>query len=281
MLPDRDSFFQFVRRYPVGPNESRPPSHWLDCQKVRHLLVIEAYARHRAALGTSSPRILDFGAYPGSLLKTLRLYLKEEGTLDGTGLAGPADFHKHLKEYQIGFYNCDLDPLIQPYRVREPVPKNVPQPESSYDVAFATEILEHLLDPLYLLREARRLLRPGGILIVTTPNQAALSQRLRLLSGRSIHHPLKESIMYVDHDWRPHIREYCMPELVQLLADGGFEILETSFINISQDDPRVWGWKHPVLRLFKLLSQPLMKVPSLRQGLLAVARVPNNPAVSK
>ncbi len=271
-METRDSFFQFVCSYPVGPNEHRAPSHWLDCQKVRHFLTLEAYLRQRPLLNTHTPSIIDFGAFPGSLLKTLRLFLKEEGRVDGAGLAGPPDFHQELERYHIGFFNCDLDPLIRPYQMREPVPTRVPQPDSSYDVVFATEVLEHLLDPLYLLREAARLLKPGGLLVITTPNQVTLSHRLRLLTGKSIYHPLKESIMYTNHDWRPHIREYTMAEFLQLLTDGGFDILESSFINISDDDPRTWGWKHPALRLTKFLSQPLMRIPSLRQGLLAVGR---------
>ncbi|MBI2086880.1 MAG: class I SAM-dependent methyltransferase [Candidatus Zambryskibacteria bacterium] len=45
----------------------------------------------------------------------------------------------------------------------------IPLPDNSYDVAIAAELLEHVPDPLKVLKEARRLLRPGGIVLATVP----------------------------------------------------------------------------------------------------------------
>jgi SAM-dependent methyltransferase len=41
-----------------------------------------------------------------------------------------------------------------------------------YDAIFAFEVIEHAVSPTRFIREARRLLKPGGILVVTTPNVA-------------------------------------------------------------------------------------------------------------
>ena len=50
--------------------------------------------------------------------------------------------------------------------------------DDSCDVVSLMEILEHVLDPEGLLREAWRLLRPGGVLMATTPNIKSLNFRL-------------------------------------------------------------------------------------------------------
>ncbi len=46
---------------------------------------------------------------------------------------------------------------------------NIPQPDCSFDLILCSEVFEHLPDPLKALSEFRRLLKPGGKLILTAP----------------------------------------------------------------------------------------------------------------
>jgi len=68
---------------------------------------------------------------------------------------------------------CDLDEIMA-----------VPWPDMSFDVAIAADVLEHLRDPSRALAVLRHALKPNGLLVVSLPNVAHLSVRMRLLIGR-------------------------------------------------------------------------------------------------
>jgi SAM-dependent methyltransferase len=57
-------------------------------------------------------------------------------------------------------------------------------PDASFDVVVAGELLEHLRDPQQLVREARRVLRPGATFVASVPNAYRLKGRVLFLLGR-------------------------------------------------------------------------------------------------
>lgn len=81
------------------------------------------------------------------------------------------------------------------------------------------EIIEHLLnDPCKVLREIKRVLKPNGALILTTPNVARLENVTRMISGSNIYDPYSGYGPYGRHN-----REYNLHELDQLLRFEGYE----------------------------------------------------------
>ena len=58
----------------------------------------------------------------------------------------------------------------------------VPMPDASAEVVAAIETIEHLENPRALFRELKRLVRPGGWTLVTTPNQLSLLSKITLLT---------------------------------------------------------------------------------------------------
>lgn len=59
----------------------------------------------------------------------------------------------------------------------------LPFPDQSFTLVVCAEGIEHLENPFTFAREAHRILRPGGFLIVTTPNVLGLRSRVRYLAS--------------------------------------------------------------------------------------------------
>jgi len=59
--------------------------------------------------------------------------------------------------------------------------ERLPLAENSADIVTALEVIEHLVNPDNMLQEIYRILKPGGYLVITTPNLASYINRARLL----------------------------------------------------------------------------------------------------
>jgi 2-polyprenyl-6-hydroxyphenyl methylase/3-demethylubiquinone-9 3-methyltransferase len=93
-----------------------------------------------------------------------------------------------------------------------------PLDDASFDVVWAGEVLEHVADTSAWLSELRRVLRPGGRLLLSTPAHGRLSVLRLGLSGGAF-----------DAHFDPradHLRFYTQRTLTSLLEDFGFEDIE-------------------------------------------------------
>lgn len=109
-----------------------------------------------------------------------------------------------------------------------------PYMDNEFDVVIFAEIIEHLLnDPCKVLREIKRVLKPDGILVLTTPNVARLENVSRLISGINIYDPYSGYGPYGRHN-----REYNRHELVELLQFEGYELLShfTADVHANNSD---------------------------------------------
>jgi SAM-dependent methyltransferase len=106
--------------------------------------------------------------------------------------------------------------------------------ENSFEVVVMTEVIEHLPDHFTITAEVARVLRPGGRLIITSPNIHRLQSRLKfLLTGT--HKIMRRRIGWdttTDHLYEYHINPVDFPTLHALLRIHGITIkaIKTSAI---------------------------------------------------
>lgn len=87
-----------------------------------------------------------------------------------------------------------------------------PFPDDSFAVIWCSEVLEHLFDPAFALREMHRIMRPGGQLLVTVPYHGRFKNVLIALFKWDEH--------FVPSN--PHIRFYTKRTLGNLAFQAGF-----------------------------------------------------------
>jgi 2-polyprenyl-3-methyl-5-hydroxy-6-metoxy-1,4-benzoquinol methylase len=103
-------------------------------------------------------------------------------------------------------------------------------PDGTFDVVNCNDMIEHIHgSPKRMLAECIRVLKPGGWLIVTTPNHAALHNRIFLLFGGSTYHSIIDwfhNPIWQKPVYTAHIREYTISEMRYMLAEAGFGQVE-------------------------------------------------------
>lgn len=155
--------------------------------------------------------ILDIGCYPyhvGHILEKL-----------GHTVYGIASLHEPVKHPRVRECNIEKD--------------RFPFKDNFFDMVLCNEVIEHLVQsPFPPLSEIKRVLKPEGFLMVTTPNIARSINRMKLLLGQSPMFPIdvyeennkKGSIVYHRHN-----REYTLQELMRVVKSAGFAIAEKGY----------------------------------------------------
>ena len=93
-----------------------------------------------------------------------------------------------------------------------------PFEDESFDTITCLEVLEHLaIDPMAMMSEINRVLKPGGLLVLSTPNAVRTSNVVNILLGEQ---PCGWN-PYNGFDTNRHNREYTPREIERLLASSG------------------------------------------------------------
>jgi SAM-dependent methyltransferase len=112
----------------------------------------------------------------------------------------------------------------------------------SVDLILAIEIIEHVFDTDSMIRLCKRLLKPGGVLVITTPNLSSAVNRLSLLLGWQ---PADTEVSTIAKFGYPgavlgkvvgHIRVFTFASLLEFLRFCGLDI-QKAFTMPRQRDP--------------------------------------------
>ena len=149
-------------------------------------------------------RLLDVGCGTGSLYPHVEDYVDE--------YVGADVVHYDNWPSQLPFQSVDLDS------------QSVDLPDGAADIVVSAETIEHVENPRALMRELTRLTKPGGLLIVTTPNNLSLLSKLCLL--------LKNRFaMFQDASYPAHITPLLQVDLLRMARECGSEDIRSDFSN--------------------------------------------------
>lgn len=154
----------------------------------------------RMVAAAPNDRILEIGCGGGHVL---RLFPKAE--LTGVDVSGVflAKARKNLKGYRVTLLKGEID--------------EVGLEAASFDKAVCSEVLEHVVDPERVLTGLRRLVRPGGTIVLTFPNDRLINGVKSLIrySGARILPPFRRIGWGGD---KYHLHVWAIPQMRELLG---------------------------------------------------------------
>lgn len=158
-------------------------------------------------------RILEYGAIPLLLTAALKELKRNVESLD----IAPHRFSKAIAAFELNVTQCEIET------------QKVPFHDGSFDAVLFNELFEHLrINPVFTLREVHRVLKPGGRLLLSTPNLRSL-RGLRNLIFYNQGHAISASV-YEQYEkleqlgHMGHVREYTTREVSEFLEHIGFRI---------------------------------------------------------
>ena len=139
------------------------------------------------------------------------------------------------------FYAIDIEPPLSVKELRTNISiikhdfnqYNLPLHDGSVDIVYSIETIEHVVNPDIFIKEINRILKPNGLVILTTPNLLAWYNRILVLFGSlPIHYEISKNKKYGRFKYISkgevvgHIRVFSTKALKEMLEDNSFKILQ-------------------------------------------------------
>lgn len=246
-----------------GPGDRALVEH-VAFDRSRHLKLIEVIGEP-----LRGRRVLDLGANPYILTYAL-LRLGAEVTAGGHPRTPvvPAQIEERVDFRRDGELVASVP--LKRFNVEE---DPAPFADATFDVVVCGELIEHLpRGPELMLHECNRVLREGGLLLMTTPNAVSLARILSLIRGTNVDWPFSEQGIYARHN-----RTYTPSEITDLLIGNGFRTRLMAGLTFPHRRewyaPSLAGWiKWSLMRgLHGVLEWQSRRLCRLSEGLLVAA----------
>jgi SAM-dependent methyltransferase len=172
--------------------------------RARYEHDLQVVARH-----PGHQRILELGAFPFHMTAALALAGRRVTAVDLDPGRGAA----LMDRLGLDVRRCDIERQSLPFE------------DAAFDLVLLCETLEHLrVDPQFALSEVNRVLRPGGLVLLTTPNLYAAQNLLRFVLGRGFGDAVAEFSKLRSLGHMGHVLEYTPREVCRFALEAGFSI---------------------------------------------------------
>ncbi len=197
---------------------------------------------------------------------------------------GPASLTLALRERGFDAIGADVDPeattRLGTAFQKVDLDAGLPWPDQTFNAVISTEGIEHLENHYSFLREVNRILKSGGVLLLTTPNITALRSRVRFFGsgffGRDAR-PLNETARHPLH----HIALATFSELRYELHVSGFKLVEVRHTHVKPISYLYFIYA-PWMWLYTLLAFRKEKDPAQRERNKEIRRALHSfPSVSR
>jgi len=161
-------------------------------------------------------QILDLGSVPCHFIACLQRMQYNVVGID----KDPSRDKKFISQESLKIHKCDIEENKLPFK------------DNSFDVIIFSEIIEHLyVNPIFTLKEIKRILKKDGKLILTSPNGYSLKRVVKFLFGKGLgEDPFQQFNKLFLQGHRGPVREYSLKELKSFLTNVGFKVEKTFFL---------------------------------------------------
>ncbi|MGQ9507197.1 MAG: class I SAM-dependent methyltransferase, partial [Candidatus Bathycorpusculaceae bacterium] len=193
-------------------------------------------------------KILDVGCGDGSFI----IKFKKHYDVFGVDISEVAV--EEARKFGVNAYRVDVSC------------ENFPFPDGYFNIVYMGDMIEHLINPDFAIKEVGRVTKFDGFIVLSTPNLASWLNRLLLLFGIQ---PLFSEVSTIKQFGRfkgqtvfsvGHLRLFTYRALMQFLEFHGFEIVKT--VGAPNGLPRFLRW----------IDHALSNVPSLSSIIIVVCK---------